>query len=105
MRDKEVLKEFEGVKCEICNNPASSIVRGKNTCQKCFSILSRDNARLFKKDKDIPNDISYLKGCGYYPCNNKFMSKIIYDNDNIIKEYCSEDCKLKDLEVQNRKNT
>lgn len=86
-------------KCEICKQLATSIIRMKITCGKCFSILSRDNARLFKKNLDIPEDISYLKSCGYYPCEKKFMSSLMYKGSEIIKEFCSENCREKDSQV------
>lgn len=103
MQDKKAVEQFKQIKCEICNEKASSIIRGMYTCSKCFSILSKDNNRLFKQNKDIPQDTSYLKRCSYYPCENKFMSKIQFKDNEITKEYCSEICKIKDQEVQNRK--
>ncbi|MCH7568470.1 MAG: hypothetical protein IIA87_03530 [Nanoarchaeota archaeon] len=92
-------------KCEICGTQATSIIRTIITCGKCFSILTRENSRLFKKDLDIPNDLSYRKNCGYYPCEKKFMSKIMYINGEIIKEFCSDTCKEKDSLIKLRKNT
>lgn len=90
-------------KCEICGAQATSIIRTIITCGKCFSILTRENSRLFKKDLDIPNDLSYLKNCGYYPCEKRFMSKIMYKDGEIIKEFCSEKCEIKDNQIKIRK--
>lgn len=95
--------EFNNELCEICDlNKGVGIIRSKLACKKCFSILSKDNARLFANDEDIPNDISYLKRCGLYTCTNKFISKIKYDGNDIMKEYCSDICKKKDIEIQER---
>lgn len=104
MDDIRMLDEFKDIKCEVCGKQVTSIARCKYLCKLCYNILSRDNARLFAEDKEIPNDISYLKSCKRYNCNNKFIRIIKYEGDDIIPEYCSEECKLRDEDIKLRKN-
>lgn len=104
VRLQSLNKRNKELYCGICGEKATSIIRGKDTCSKCFSILSKDNARLFKENKDIPENFSYLKNCGLYYCTNKFMSIVKYKDKDVLKEYCSEECKKKDEEIQLRNN-
>lgn len=83
-------------KCQLCNKKATSIIRTMFTCSKCFSILSKDNKRLFKNNLNIPSDETYLKHCSYYPCEREFISKLKYENGEVVKEYCSDVCNKAD---------
>lgn len=45
-------------KCDNCKRiKATSIIRGKAVCGKCFNILNRDNYLRIKSGKPIPSNL------------------------------------------------
>ena len=63
MTRKEDQKELLNIPCVICQEPSTGVIRTKETCEKCYSILQRDNIYRYNKGLDIPDSFFIFKSC------------------------------------------
>lgn len=86
MTRKEDQRELINIPCVICGGESGGIIRTKEVCNKCYSILNRDNIHRYNKGIDIPDSFFIFKRC--FGCNKLFEIEF----KEIKPEYC-EDCK------------
>ena len=60
MTRKEDQIELSKIKCVLCDEMSSGIIRTKEVCNKHYSIYRRDNILRFNLVLDIPADFSRL---------------------------------------------
>ena len=101
MRKRPLPEYFKGLICEIegCNKPATSIIRTKHVCSDCYSIILKDNIRLFDSDQEIPDSLLIHKNCYKYKCIKRIPTVLKYVNGELLPKYCSEKCEQEDKEI------
>ena len=82
MTRKEDQEELKQTPCTICKEESTGVIRTKETCSKCYSILNRDNIYRYNKGLDIPDSLFIFKRC--FSCNKLFETEF----KEIKPEYC-----------------
>ena len=82
MSRKEDQKELNETPCVICEEPSTGVIRTKDTCKKCFSIIQRDNIYRYNHDLEIVDNLIISKKC--FECNKLFETEF----KEIKPEYC-----------------
>lgn len=54
MSRKEDQNNLSKIPCGICKKPSGGITRTKEVCNRCFSVLQRDNKNKHQNDIEIP---------------------------------------------------
>jgi hypothetical protein len=84
------------MKCEICQNEAGCIIRGKDVCKFCFGLFQKDNIYRNLHNVNIPNNFNILKKCKKHSCRNRVETEVIFKQEKqeiiILSSYCKE-CK------------
>lgn len=86
MTRKKDQTELSNIPCVICGEKSSGIIRTKETCKRCYSILKRDNIYRYDNDLEIPDSFDIFKYC--FKCGKLFESEF----KKVEPGYC-EDCK------------
>lgn len=85
MTRKEDQAELLSIPCVICAEESTGIIRTKEACKKCYSILQRDNIYRYNNNLEIPDSFFIFKRC--FKCNKLFETEF----KEIKPEYC-ENC-------------